>query len=522
MLIFDCKFDGRRKCRLVLGGHKTPDVPPEETYSGVIAMETVRTAFVLGAINNLDVCAADISTAFLHGKTRERVYIIAGPEFGEDAGKRLIVDRSCYGLKSSPARFHERLSQRLREMGFRPSKADFDLWMRPKDDHYEYLATYVDDLLVFSREPLKIIKEVQKDFLLTEAGKPEYYLGGDFHTTKDIDGIEEANDDDTAPHLSSKWLKEGVKIAFSARTYISQCMSKLETMMNTTFSEKKSPMSELYHPETDDSPLVNKEDQSKFRSLIGCANWLITLGRFDINYAVNTLSRFSMAPRQGHLDAMIRVFGYLKKFNKGAIVIDPKYPDHSQFNVATYDQWREFYPDAEEMLPEKGETPQPKGPKIRITVYKDSDHAHDVVTRRSVTGVLLLLNNTPVKWISKCQKTVETSTYGAELVAGKVATELILEYRYILRMMGAEPDGPALMLGDNSSVVLNCTLPNLVLKKKASACSYHRIREAIASGVMKFTHIPSEMNYADILTKPVPGPQFKELVRPLLFHVPKD
>ncbi len=319
MLIFDCKFDGRRKCRLVLGGHRTPDVPPEETYSGVIAMETVRTAFVLGAINNLDVCAADISTAFLHGKTREKVYIIAGPEFGKDAGKRLIVDRSCYGLKSSPARFHERLSQRLREMGFRPSKADFDLWMRSKGDHYEYLATYVDDLLVFSREPLKIIEEVKKDFLLTEAGKPEYYQGGDFHTTKEIDGIEEANDDDTAPHLSSKWLKEGVKTAFSARTYISQCMSKLETMMNKTFSTKNSPMSDLYHPETDDSPLLNKEDHSKFRSLIGCANWLITLGRFDINYAVNTLSRFSMAPRQGHLEAMIRVFGYLKKFNKGAI-----------------------------------------------------------------------------------------------------------------------------------------------------------------------------------------------------------
>jgi len=245
-------------------------------------------------------------------------------------------------------------------------------------------------------------------------------------------------------------------------------------------------------------------------------------GRFDIAYAVNTLSRFSMAPRQGHLEAMMRVFGYLKKFNKGAIVIDPKYPDHSQFNVKEYEQWMEFYPDAEEMIPGEGERPTPKGPKIRMTVYKDSDHAHDVVTRRSVTEVLPFLNNTPVKWITKRQKTMETSTYGAELVAGKIATELILEYRYILRMMGVEPDGPALLLGDNNSVVLNCTMSNSLLKKKASACSYHRIREAIACGVMKFTHINSEMNYADILTKPVPGPQFRELVRPLLFRVPQN
>ena len=89
-------------------------------------------------------------------------------------------------------------------------------------------------------------------------------------------------------------------------------------------------------------------------------------------------------------------------------------------------------------------------------------------------------------------------------------------------MMGAEPDGPALMLGDNNSVVLNCTMPNSVLKKKASACSYHRVRESIAGGILKFTHIPSEQNYADILTKPVSRMAFHELVKPLLFRVPME
>ena len=150
-------------------------------------------------------------------------------------------------------------------------------------------------------------------------------------------------------------------------------------------------------------------------------------------------------------------------------------------------------------------------------MYKDADHAHDILTRRSVTGVLLFLNNTPVKWISQRQKTVETSTYGSEQVAAKVATELILEYRYTLRMLGVEPDGPALLLGDNNSVVLNCTMPNSVLKKKHAACSYHRVREAIAAGIMKFTHIPSEYNYADILTKLIAEIMFRQLVRPLLF-----
>ena len=67
-LVFDCKFDGRRKSRLVAGGHKTPSVSPEEVYSCVVSMDTIRMAFVLASLNNLEVCAVDISTAFLYGK----------------------------------------------------------------------------------------------------------------------------------------------------------------------------------------------------------------------------------------------------------------------------------------------------------------------------------------------------------------------------------------------------------------------------------------------------------------------
>ena len=126
-MIFDAKFDGRRKARLVAGGHRAPEVPKEEIYSGVVSMDTIRTAFVLASMNNLDVCAADVSTAFLYGKTREKVYVIAGPEFGEHAGKRMLIDKGLYGLASSAARFHEKLSSTLRGLGFRPSKSDHDL-----------------------------------------------------------------------------------------------------------------------------------------------------------------------------------------------------------------------------------------------------------------------------------------------------------------------------------------------------------------------------------------------------------
>ena len=102
-------------------------------------METVRLGFILARLNGLLVCAGDVGNAFLYGKTNEKVYVIAGPEFGPHQGKRMIVDQSLYGLKSSAARFHEHLSVKLRALGFRPSKADPDLWLRKTNGYYEYI-----------------------------------------------------------------------------------------------------------------------------------------------------------------------------------------------------------------------------------------------------------------------------------------------------------------------------------------------------------------------------------------------
>ena len=134
-IVFDVKFDGRKKSGLVAGGHRTPHVPKEEVFSGVVSMEAVRLGFIMAHLNGLQVCAGDIGNAFLNGTTREKVFIIAGPEFGPKLeGKRLLIDKSLYGLKTSGARFHEHCSAKLKKMGFMPSKADADLWIKQLPD----------------------------------------------------------------------------------------------------------------------------------------------------------------------------------------------------------------------------------------------------------------------------------------------------------------------------------------------------------------------------------------------------
>jgi hypothetical protein len=272
-IIFDVKFDLCRKARLVAGGHCTNPIK-EDIYSGVVSMEAVRLGFILAKMNNLMVCAANIGNAFLYGKTREKVYVVAGPEFGpEMQGKRLVIDKSLYGLKSSAARFHEHLLVKLRKLKFQPSKADPDLWMKRVGTHYEYIARYVDDIIVFSCDPMAIMKEIKEHYILKGVGEPRYYLGGN------------------VLQLGDKWEKEGISVALSAETYVNNVLPRLASMCKVEqFKKYSTPFSEEYHAKLDTTNLCSPEEISKYQSLVGSANWLIMLGQFDIAYAVNTLS----------------------------------------------------------------------------------------------------------------------------------------------------------------------------------------------------------------------------------------
>jgi hypothetical protein len=164
-----------------------------------------------------------------------------------------------------------------------------------------------------------------------------------------------------------------------------------------------------YNSEVDDSPLCTEDDSDKHGSIIGCYIWIIVLGIFDIAYATSAMSRFSMLPSEGHLKAVKRILFYLKTFPKGRVIIDTLYPYHSVYLIEFNSKWMEFYPDAGEEIPK--DLPPEKGPKVRMTVYVDANHAHDLVTRRSITRIIFMLNNTHIMWISKSQKTVETSNY---------------------------------------------------------------------------------------------------------------
>jgi hypothetical protein len=117
--------------------------------------------------------------SYMEKQRRLSKKITAGSKFEANLhGKNLIIDKSLYGLKTSAARFHEHLNQSLLRLCFEKTNDDPDLWMVDKSSHYEYLASYVEDILIWSKNPMAVIKALEKIYMLKSVGIPEYYLGG--------------------------------------------------------------------------------------------------------------------------------------------------------------------------------------------------------------------------------------------------------------------------------------------------------------------------------------------------------
>ncbi|KAI2495421.1 hypothetical protein MHU86_19096 [Fragilaria crotonensis] len=472
-------------------------VPPSATvtYASVVSRESVRIALTLAALNDLEVKTADIENAYLTAPVGERIWCKLGPEFGQDAGKRAIIVRALYGLKSAGASFRNHLADCMRHLGWEPCKADHDLWIKPevrKEDNYRYYAyclLYVDDILVVHHDGLKALREIDY-FFKTKAGSmrdPEYYLGAKLRPVTLQNGVVAWG------MSSSKYIQAAVANvkAFHARHFPTRKWAK----------RSSGPFPLNYAPELDVTPELSSEQASFYQSQIGVLRWCVELGRVDIITEVSELASHLIMPRDGHLEAVFHLFNHLEKKHNARIVFDPTYPDIDRSAFKECD-WKSFYGNVTEAIPPNA--PPPRGKDVDIRLFVDSDHANDQRTRRSRTGFLIYLNMSPIIWHSKKQATIETSVFGAEFVAMKHGMEALRGLRYKLRMMGVPIDGPSMIYGDNMSVIHNTQRPESTLKKKSNSVCYHAVREAVAMGECITAHISTHDNPADLCTKIIP------------------
>ena len=325
------------RARLVADGHLT-DIPTESVYSGVVSIRGFRIVIFLAELNKLVLWTTDIGNAYLEAYTSEKVYIIAGPEFGELEGHILIISKALYGLRSSGARWHDRFADCITELGFFPCKSEPDIWMRRNGDTYEYVAVYVDDLAIAMKNPQEFVDilENKHKFKTKGTGPINFHLGMEF-----------ARDDDTTLRLSSA-------------KYIEKLNKNYERMFGELPRQNyTSPLEKGDHPEVDTSEFLDAKGIQQYQSMIGALQWMVTIGRFDILTAVMTMSSSRAAPRKGHLERLKRIYGYLSKMRHAAIRIRTEEPDYSDLPDLEHDWARSVYGEVKELIPH--DAPEPLG-----------------------------------------------------------------------------------------------------------------------------------------------------------------
>ena len=434
----------------------------ETVYSGVVSIRNLRLAVFLAELNNLELWGADVGNVYLQALTREKLDIVGGPEFEELQGHVLVMYKALYGTRSGGACWHDKFFDILHPMGFKPSRADPDIWMKSSKDasHYEYIAVYVDDLAICMKDPKSFCDTLKEKYKLKlkGVGPINYHLGCGY--TRDEDGT----------------------LVADPRKYVEKILESYEKTFGEKPKKTKTPLVRGDRPESDIFDFCDQDQIKQYQTIVGQLIWLSGLGRFDIAVHVMTMLRFRQQPRIGHLERLKKIVGYLANFPHGALNI-----------------------------------PEPKGKHVTTTTYVDANLHHDQVPGKTVTACLHIVNATPSHWYTKRQATVETATNGSEFVAARIATDQIIDLRYTLMYLGVPVRSKSYMFGDNKSVVDNASIPTSTLSKKSTLASYHRVGEAIAAGYLQFNWKDGKSNPADILSRHWDFANIWPLLKPLLF-----
>ena len=351
--------------------------------------------------------------------------------------------------------------------------------------------------------------EIGRYFELKEAsiGPPKMYLGAGIRKVKLDNGME------AWAASSSQYIQAAVR---NVEEYIEKSHHKRWRIPNKV----DTPMRSTYRPKLDVSEELSSSNASYYQSLIGILRWIVELGRVDVCLEVSMMSSHLALPRKGHMEQVMQIFGYLRKYHNAELVFDPSDPTINEQDFERRD-WAssEFrHVEGREDLPPN--MLEPSGLGFTIVAKVDADHASDTVTRRSRTGILVYLNCSLIHWWSKKQASIESSSFGAEFIAMKQCCEYLCGLRYKLRMMGMPCDGPSHIYGDNQSVLANTTMPDSMLKKKSQSITYHLVREGSAHGEWRTAYVNTHDNEADLLTKSLPnGEKRWKFVRNLLHHI---
>ncbi|KAJ1697014.1 hypothetical protein LUZ63_005526 [Rhynchospora breviuscula] len=380
----------RYKARLVvMGNRQVEGIDFNETFALVAKMTTVRTLLGVAVAKGWELHQMDVHNAFLHGDLNEEVYI---------------------HLPSGFASSHPGKVCRLKKSLYGLSQAP-RMWFSKLTGAlrtYGFIQSYADySLFRFNKEDVFLAILVYADDLVIAGndsaaiGKFKEYLHGTFHM-KDLGALK---------YFLGIEIAQGPKgLLLYQRKYTLDILSECELLGSkpVAFSMKQNHKLSTAIGE----PMANPE---RYRRLVGRLIYL-TITRPELCYSVHILAQFMQTPLQPHYNAALRVVWYFKGNPGQGIVLSSK-------------------------------------SDLLLSGYCDSDWASCPLTRRSLTGYFVMLDNSPISWKTKKQHTISRSSAEAEYRSMAATSCELIWLKSLLKSLGVSHSQPMQLFCDSQSAL---------------------------------------------------------------------
>ncbi|ESW98399.1 Polyprotein (gag/pol) of Ty1/Copia retrotransposon [Ogataea parapolymorpha DL-1] len=401
----------------------------------------------------------DVTTAFLNGDLRETIYMSQPPGFIETGGEHKVcrLQKSLYGLKQAPLCWNQKIDSVLQKAGFVKTLPEYGVYMKPATKEFSVvlIGLYVDDLLLLSQSDRAC--RWAKDLLSSH-----------FHM-KDLGPVQR--------FLGMDITQTSSQVHLSLHSYIFQLLQHTGMLdcnpVHIPFASSTYLM--------DSSPL-DGSDITEYRSLVGKLLFAANTGRPDISYAVSYLSRYMQTPLEEHMRGVKHLLRYLKgSMNMGI----------------TYQRRQSF----------------------KLTGYTDADWGGSKEDRKSTSGYVFMLGDSPITWRSKKQEVVALSTTEAEYIALSDGVKELLWLDQLINQIDLKLESIPVIWSDNTSCISLANHPHAHPRTKHIDIRHHHIRETLQRNKFVLKHMDTHHMIADIFTKGLARPQFEYLREAMGFKI---
>ena len=505
------KTCGRKKARCVANGapHLKGSVTLANTYAACLEQTGARIFWSLSALHNRKVYGADASNAFAEAPPpKAPLYLRIDDAYKEwyesktgltiPAASYVQVFHAIQGHPEAPRLWQDHIDGILRRLGFKPTTKEPCVYIH-KDStkgHEIYLLRQVDDFAIACDDE-------------TVAEKFWRLIDSNLSAPLKREGLLQRHNGIDIEQSSSH-------IKIHCETYISKIVANKPAIdAKITSSSRPTPMKSdpNFHQEFDNTvgPIESKEKEEleremgiKYRQATGELLFAMVTCRPDISFAVLKLTQHNNHPARIHYESALDVYRYLKATKQEGI----------QYERTTYDK---TLPDIKPDVAQKEEYNVDNNPAAipsNLTFgYVDSDWAANSKTRRSVSGIAVMLAGAVICYKTIYQKSIALSSTEAELYALSEAAKTMLYIRNILEDLMVPQDNASILYEDNQGCVCVAESRKPTRRTRHVDIRHFALVQWVEEDIIAIKKIHTNDNASDTLTKALPR---------ILFHRHND